>query len=93
MAEPKVNDLYVVRFQPTGSTDTRYYFYRLYRVTSDSAYFHPARQPVATPDAIATSPNFFAPKSVPYTRQELQELTKEQPGDEQKTVLVSIRRE
>ena len=94
LGEPKIGDVYVVQFQPEGSTGTRYYFYKLYRVTADSALFHPARKESAKADADVSGADFFATTQTnAYTRKELPDLLKEQPGDALKTRLVGIRRE
>ena len=94
LAEPKVGDVYVVRFQPEGDTATRYYFYKLYSVTPDSALFHPARKESEKADADVAGADFFAEtQTLAYTRKELPDLLKEQPGDALKTRLVGIRRE
>ena len=90
---PQVGDVYVVQFQPAGTTTTRYFFYHLYRVTPDSAYLHPARQDSPTADADLRQLAFEPlPKSIPYTRAELVELLKEQPGDLSKSKLIQVRR-
>lgn len=93
VADPKVGDVYVVQFQPQGTTDTRYFFYHLYRVTPDSAYLHPARKDSPSADAnlrqLAFEPSAT---SIAYTRAELTELLKEQPGDVTKSRLVKVRR-
>jgi len=93
VANPKVGDVYVVQFQPEGTTATRYFFYHLYRVTPDSAYLHPARQD--SPTAAANLRQLaFEPSatSIGYTRVELAELLKEQPGDFTKSRLIQVRR-
>jgi hypothetical protein len=93
VANPQVGDVYVVQFQPQGTTTTRYFFYHLYRVTPDSAYVHPARQDSPTPDAdlrqLAFEPT---PTVIGYTRIELAELLNEQPGDVTKSKLIRVRR-
>lgn len=93
VANPNVGDVYVVRFQPQGTTATRYFFYHLYRVTPDSAYLHLARQDSPSADAdlrqLAFEPSA---NSIGYTRAELLELLKEQPGDATKSRLVKVRR-
>jgi hypothetical protein len=92
VADPKVGDVYVVQFQPQGTTATRYFFYHLYRVTPDSAYLHPARQDSPSAEAdlrqLAFEPS---PTTIGYTRTELMELLKEQPGDVTKSRLVQVR--
>lgn len=94
LSDPKVGDVYVVSFQPEGSTDTRYYFYKLYRVTPDSALFYPARKQVTKADTTISGDDFFATtQTLAYTRKELTELLQEQPGDVLKTKLTGIRRE
>jgi hypothetical protein len=94
LGEPKVGDVYVVRFKPVGDTVSRYYFYKLYRVTPDSALFHPARKESEKADADVKGADFFADtQTLAYTRKELPDLLKEQPGDVLKTRLVGIRRE
>lgn len=93
VANPQVGDVYVVQFQPAGTTSTRYFFYHLYRVTPDSAYLHPARQDSPTADADLRQLAFEPlPKSIPYTRAELVELLNEQPGDLSKSKLIEVRR-
>jgi len=93
VANPEVGDVYVVQFQPQGDAAMRYYFYHLYRVTPDSAYLHPARKDSPTADAnlrqLAFEPSA---NSIGYTRAELTELLKEQPGDVTKSRLVQVRR-
>ncbi|WP_375434728.1 hypothetical protein [uncultured Hymenobacter sp.] len=93
VANPKVGDVYVVQFQPQGTTATRYFFYHLYRITPDSAYLHPARQDSPAADAdlrqLAFEPST---NSIAYTRAELTELLQEQPGDITKSRLVQVRR-
>ncbi|MCB2408337.1 hypothetical protein [Hymenobacter lucidus] len=90
---PLVGDVYVVRFQPQGTTNTRYFFYHLYRVTPDSAYLHPARKEAADPAADLTQPDFQASdKIIGYTRAELSGLLQPQAGDALKTQLVNVRR-
>ncbi|MDF7810335.1 hypothetical protein [Hymenobacter sp. YC55] len=93
VANPKVGDVYVVQFQPQGTTDTRYFFYHLYRVTPDSAYMHPARKDSPSADAnlrqLAFEPSA---NSIGYSRAELAELLKEQPGDVTKSRLIQVRR-
>jgi hypothetical protein len=93
VADPKVGDVYVVQFQPRGTTDTRYFFYHLYRVTPDSAYLHPARQDSPAADAdlrqLAFEPSA---QTIAYTRAQLAELLQEQPGDLTKSRLVQVRR-
>lgn len=93
VVNPKVGDVYVVQFQPQGTTTTRYFFYHLYRVTPDSAYLHPARQDSPTPDAdlrqLAFEPS---PNTIGYTRAELTALLQEQPGDVTKSKLIQVRR-
>lgn len=94
LAEPKVGDVYVVRFQPEGDTVKRYYFYKLYRVTADSALFHPARKEADKAEADVSGADVFAAtQTIGYTRKELPNLLKEEPGDLLKTRLVGIRRE
>jgi hypothetical protein len=94
LGEPKVGDVYVVRFKPEGDTVSRYYFYKLYRVTPDSALFHPARKESDKADTDVKGADFFADTQIlAYTRKELPDLLKEQPGDVLKTRLVGIRRE
>lgn len=91
MQNPQQGDVYVVQFQPQGGTETRYFFYQLYRVTPDSVYLHPARTDAATADAAL--PDMFAQdKSLPYTRAEARELLQEQPGDVLHSRLVEVRR-
>ncbi|RPD45447.1 hypothetical protein DNI29_18885 [Hymenobacter sediminis] len=88
---PQKGDVYVVQFQPQGTTTARYFFYELYRVTPDSVYLHPARTDAATADAAA--PDMFAQdKSLPYTRAETRELLQEQPGDVLHSRLIEVRR-
>lgn len=88
----KPGDVYVVKFQPQGRSDARYYFYHVYRATPDSLYLHPARQDAARPDAdlrqLAYEPSA---KSLVYTRAEVLELLQEQPGDVTKSRLIQIR--
>ncbi|OUJ73288.1 hypothetical protein [Hymenobacter crusticola] len=94
LGDPKVGDVYVIQFHPTGDTARRYYFYKLYRVTNDSALFHPARKEETRPGADVSGADFFAAtQTLGYTRQELPSLLKEEPGDALKTKLVGIRRE
>jgi hypothetical protein len=93
VANPKEGDVYVVQFQPAGTTTTRYFFYHLYRVTPDSAYLHPARQDSPTADADLRQLAFEPlPKTIAYTRAELAELLNEQPGDATKSKLIQVRR-
>jgi hypothetical protein len=94
LGDPKVGDVYVVQFHPTGDTARRYYFYKLYRVTDDSALFHPARKEETQASANVSATDFFATtQTLGYTRKELPGLLKEEPGDALKTKLVGIRRE
>ncbi|WP_229755345.1 hypothetical protein [Hymenobacter cavernae] len=94
LAEPKIGDVYIVRFHPEGDTASRYYFYKLYRVTSDSVLFHPARKEATQLDAEVNGADFFATtQTLGYTRNELPGLLKEEPGDVLRTRLVGIRRE
>jgi hypothetical protein len=93
VANPQVGDVFVVQFQPQGSQEMRYFFYHLYRVTSDSAYLHPARKEATDPAADLTQPDFQASgNTIAYTRGELAELLNQQPGDVLKTQLVQVRR-
>ncbi|MCB2377683.1 hypothetical protein LGH70_08830 [Hymenobacter sp. BT635] len=94
VANPKVGDVYVIRFQPQGTTDTRYFFYHLFRVTPDSAYLHPARKPAPDAAADLTQPDFQASaNTIGYSRGELAGLLQPQAGDVLKTQLVQVRRE
>lgn len=92
LQEPKVGDVYVVRFQPGGGAAKRYYFYQVAAVRPTEVDIHPARQEAAQPDADLSAPNFFAENTLTYTRAEALELLQEQPGDVQHTQLVQVRR-
>ncbi|GAA3944821.1 hypothetical protein [Hymenobacter algoricola] len=93
VADPKVGDVYVVQFQPPGTAQKRYFFYHLFRATPDSAYLHPARKDAADANADLTQPDFQASaNTMVYTRAELAELLREQPGDVNKARLVQVRR-
>ncbi|GAB3227551.1 hypothetical protein GCM10027346_11040 [Hymenobacter seoulensis] len=89
---PKVGDVYVVRFQPQGKPEHRYYFYRVAAVRPADIDLHPARQDAADSLADVSVPNFFAEKPLIYTRPEALELLYEQPGDVQHSRLVAVRR-
>ncbi|QNH61350.1 hypothetical protein [Hymenobacter sediminicola] len=93
IADPKVGDVYVVQFQPRGTTTARYFFYHLYRVAPDSVYLHPARTDSPTPDADLRQLSFEpTPTTIAYTRAELRELLQQQPGDVTKSQLIRVRR-
>lgn len=92
-SKPQEGDVFVIQFQPEGTTDTRYFFYHVYRVTPDSAYLHPARKEATDPNADLTQPDFQASTStIAYTLDELTGLLKQQPGDALKTQLIQVRR-
>lgn len=93
IADPEVGDVYVVQFQPAGTTATRYFFYHLYRVAPDSVYLHPACTDSPTPDADLRQLSFEpTPTTIAYTRAELRELLQQQPGDATKSQLIRVRR-
>ncbi|UOQ55334.1 hypothetical protein [Hymenobacter cellulosivorans] len=90
---PQVGDVYVVRFQPQGTQEQRYFFYHLYRVTPDSAYLHPARKEATDPAADLTQPDFQASSNtIGYSRDELEGLLQIEAGDVLQTQLVEVRR-
>ena len=90
VADPRVGDVYVVRFRPQNDTTaTRYYFYHVFRVTPDSAYLRPARKEATSADADLTQPDFQpGATTIGYTRPELQELLQLQFCDALETPLV-----
>ncbi len=95
LTDPKAGDVYVVSYQPAGSTKPSYFYYQLVRFTADSAFFHPARREVTTADlSLEKEPNLFNPDDIKsFSRQELREFTQAQPGDAYKILLTTIRRE
>jgi hypothetical protein len=95
LASPEAGDVYVVSYQPAGSTKPSYFYYQLIRFTADSAHFHPARREVTSADVdLEKESNLFDPNSTKsFSRQELQEFTQAQQGDAYKILLTAIRRE
>ena len=92
VASPRAGDVYVVQFEPAGAARS-YFFYHLYRSTSDSAYLHPARQPAPDAAADLTQPQYKpSANTIAYTRAELAALLQEQPGDVNHARLVQVRR-
>ena len=92
VAEPQAGDVYVVQFQKPGAA-RRYFFYHVFRATADSAYLHPARKDAPSAEADLTQPDFRASdNTMVYTRAELAELLREQPGDVNHARLVRVRR-
>lgn len=93
LADPQVNDVLVVRFVPEGSQTEQFYFYQVFRLSGDTVYTHPARQPVPTADADASRPDLFAAEAIrAFTKKELQEFRQESPADAQHSRLVRVRR-
>ncbi|GAB3839305.1 hypothetical protein [Hymenobacter jeollabukensis] len=93
LANPQLGDVLVVRFVPEGSAAEQFYFYQVYKLGGDTVYTHPARQPVAAPDADASRPDIFAPEATrAYTRRELAEYQQESPSDPLHSRLVRVRR-
>lgn len=90
---PRLNDVYVVAYQPAGGTEQRYFFYRVSAVKPQSVDLLPARQESTDPGADVSAAGFFTDKPLTYTRAEALELIQEQPGDVQHTRLLRIRRE
>jgi hypothetical protein len=95
LTNPKAGDVYVVSYQPSGSTKPSFFYYQLVRFTADSAFFHPARREVTSADiSLEKEPNFFNPADTKsFSRQELREFTQAQQGDAYKILLTTIRRE
>ncbi|MCC2548172.1 hypothetical protein LJY25_17110 [Hymenobacter sp. BT175] len=84
LTEPKAGDVYVMRFRPNAPADTssRYWSYRMTRVTPDSAYLQPAQSQVGTlSEATSDSMQYSATRALGYGRPELGKLTEVQPGD------------
>ncbi|RYU82175.1 hypothetical protein [Hymenobacter persicinus] len=93
VANPRVGDVYVVQFQPPGTTEKRYFFYHVFRATPDSAYLHPASKDAATADADLSQPEFQpSANTMLYTKAQLAELLQEQAGDVNHAQLVQVRR-
>ncbi|OON68762.1 hypothetical protein [Hymenobacter sp. CRA2] len=93
LADPRVGDVLVVRFVPEGSSTEQFYFYQVFRLSGDTVYTHPARQPAASPDADASRPDVFATEATrAYTKRELVEYQREDPGDKIHSRLVRVRR-
>ncbi|GAB2474435.1 hypothetical protein GCM10011375_24520 [Hymenobacter qilianensis] len=95
LANPKAGDVYVVSYQPAGTTKPSYFYYQLVRFTADSAFFHPARREVPSADiSLEKEPDLFNPDDIKsFSRQELREFTQAQQGDAYKILLTAIRRE
>jgi hypothetical protein len=95
LASPQAGDVYVVSYQPAGSTKPSYFYYQLIHFTVDSAYFHPARREAASADVnLEKEPDLFDSNSTKsFSRQELREFTQAQQGDAFKILLMAIRRE
>ena len=95
LASPQAGDVYVVSYQPAGSTKPSYFYYQLIRFSTDSAHFHPARREVIAADVdLKKETDLFDPNSTKsFSRQELQEFTQAQQGDAFKILLTAIRRE
>ncbi|MFD2786039.1 hypothetical protein [Hymenobacter rubripertinctus] len=91
--EPRLNDVYVVTYQPAGGNEQRYFFYRVSAIKPKSVDLLPARQESTDPRADVSAAGFFTDKPLTYTRAEALELMQEQPGDVQHTRLIGIRRE
>ncbi|OWP63249.1 hypothetical protein CDA63_10370 [Hymenobacter amundsenii] len=90
---PRRGDVYVVAYQPAGSLEERYFFYRVSKAGPKSVDLLPARQESTDPQADVSAAGFFTDKALTYTRAEALELMQEQPGDVQHTHLIRIRRE
>ncbi|MBT9395296.1 hypothetical protein KLP40_19170 [Hymenobacter sp. NST-14] len=91
--EPRLNDVYVVAYQPAGSPEQRFFFYRVSAVRPESVDLLPARQESTDPAADVSAAGFFTDKALTYTRAEALELLQEQSGDVQHTRLIRVRRE
>ncbi|GAA4373701.1 hypothetical protein [Hymenobacter koreensis] len=93
LANPKVGDVLVVRFQPEGAPQQQFYFYQVFRLAGDTVLTRPALKPAATADADVRTLGVFSPDAVrAYTRAELQEYRREDPMDPQHTRLIGVRR-
>ncbi|MBC6607257.1 hypothetical protein H8B13_10545 [Hymenobacter sp. BT188] len=95
LSNPKAGDVYVVSYQPAGTTKPSYFYYQLVRFTADSSFFHPARREVPSADiSLEKEPNLFNSDDIKsFSRQELREFTQAQQGDAYKILLTAIRRE
>ncbi|KAA9332401.1 hypothetical protein F0P96_13080 [Hymenobacter busanensis] len=93
LANPKIGDVLVVRFQPQGTSQEQFFFYQVFKLSGDTVLTHPAFKPVASADADTRTPGVFSPDAErAYTRAELASFQREDPLDPQHSRLVRIRR-